>query len=92
MKTTLDYLNEVLKKAGTIENDNQLALHLAVTRQAIYQYKGGQNMSVAVAIRVADKLGISPIETVAATLHAQAKSDAERKLWQEIYEDAQKKR
>lgn len=86
MKTTVDYLNEVIKKAGTVENDNQLALHIGITRQAIYQYRRGQNMSVEVAIRVAEKLGIDPLETVAATLHAQAKNAVEIAFWAELYQ------
>lgn len=85
MKTTLDYLNEVISKHSGIENDNQLALFLGITRQAIYQYKSGQNMSVLVAIRVASALGINPMEPVSATLCAQAKTEEEQIFWAEEY-------
>lgn len=88
MKTTLDYLNQVIKRQVSIENDNQLASYLGITRQAIHQYKHGQNMSVLVAIKVALELEISPLETVSATLHAQAKTDIERKFWKEQYDRA----
>lgn len=90
MKTTLDYLNQVIKKQVGIENDNQLAVYLGITRQAIHQYKQGQNMSVLVAIRVAFALEITPLETVAATLYAQAKTDIERDFWREQYEEAKR--
>jgi len=86
MKTTLDYLNQVIRKQEEITNDNQLARHLGITRQAIHQYKGGQNMSVLVAIKVALVLEIHPLETVAATLFAQAKTDLEREFWLGEYE------
>jgi len=85
MKTTLDYLNQVITEHREIENDNQLALFLGITRQAVYQYKGGRNMSVLVAIKVAVALGINPMETVSATLWAQAQSKEEQDLWAEEY-------
>lgn len=88
MKTTLDYLNQVIKKQEVIENDNQLARHLGITRQAIHQYKNGQNMSVLVAIKVAFALEIHPLEPVAATLFAQAKTEIERDFWLAEYERA----
>lgn len=85
MKTTLDYLNQVLAKHREIENDNQLAIFLGITRQAIHQYKDGRNMSVLVAIKVAMALGINPMEPVSATLCAQAKTREEYDLWAEEY-------
>lgn len=91
MKTTLDYLNQVIKRQVGIENDNQLATYLGITRQAIHQYKQGQNMSVLVAIKVAFELGLHPLETVSATLYAQAKTEAERDFWKTQYEISTKK-
>jgi predicted transcriptional regulator len=88
MKTTLDYLNEVIKRAKVIENDNQLAAHLGITRQAVHQYKNGQNMSVLVAIKVAKQLEVDPVETVSATLHAQAKTETEKEFWMQLYQVA----
>lgn len=86
MKTTLDYLNEVIRKHSGIENDNQLALYLGITRQAVHQYKTGQNMSVLVALKIAADLEIPPLEPVAATLCAQARTEQERQFWREVYE------
>lgn len=89
MKTTLDYLNEVIRRQqGCIGNDNQLALFLGITRQAVHQYKNGQNMSVAVALRVAKCLSLDPVETVSATMYAQAKTEEERIFWQTLHQGA----
>ena len=86
MKTTLDYLNQVIRVHTEIENDNQLAQFLGITRQAVHQYKNGQNMSVLVALTVAKALHLHPMETVSATLYAQAKTDIERAFWKEEYD------
>ncbi len=88
MKTTLDYLNQVIRTHTEIQNDNQLANFLGITRQAVYQYKHGQNMSVLVAIRVAQVLDLDPLEPVAATLCAQAKSEPEQEFWRKLYDQA----
>lgn len=87
MRTTLEYLNEVVKKhAETITSDSALARFIGVTRQAIHQYKQGQNMNVRVALTVAKILEIDPLEPVAATLHAQAASAEEQDFWKAIYD------
>ncbi|MGX4644444.1 helix-turn-helix domain-containing protein [Massilia sp. SYSU DXS3249] len=88
MRTTLDFLNEVVAKhRAEITSDSALARFLGVTRQAIHQYKQGQNMSVLVALKVAKILGIHPMETVAATLHAQAATEEERNFWLQVYQE-----
>lgn len=83
MKTTLDYLNMVISQNEGISNANQLALFLGVTRQAIYQYQGGQNMSVLVALKLSKILNIHPMGPVAATMYAQAKTQEEKDFWAE---------
>lgn len=87
MRTTLEFLNEVVgMHPDKINSDAQLARFLRVKRQAILNYKRGQNMSVLVAIRVAKILQVHPMETVAATLHAQSASEEEKEFWLEQYE------
>lgn len=87
MRTTLEFLNEVVAMhRDQITSDSALARFLGVTRQAIHQYKQGQNMSVLIAIKLAKILQIDPMETVAATLHAQAATEEEREFWQKIYD------
>lgn len=85
MKTTLDYLNQVIKSHPEIQNDNQLASFLGITRQAIHQYKHGQNMSVLVALKVAAALTIHPMGPVSATLYAQAKTAEEKNFWEQEF-------
>jgi predicted transcriptional regulator len=88
MKTTLDFLNEVVAKhRDKITSDSALARFLGVTRQAINLYKKGQNMSVLVALHVAAILNVDPLETVAATLHAQSATEEEAVFWEKLYED-----
>jgi len=92
MRTTLDFLNEVVKRnAEVITSDSALAKFLGITRQAIHQYKKGQNMSVLVALKVAKALEIHPMEPVAATLHAQAESEEEKAFWLDAYEQHRRK-
>ena len=87
MKTTLDFLNEVVAMhRDKITSDSALARFLGVTRQAIHNYKQGQTMSVLVALTVAEILKIHPLETVAATLHAQAATEKEAAFWLDLYE------
>lgn len=89
-KTTNNYLNDVLKNYPSVKNDNQLAMLIGITRQAVSQYKNGQNMSVLVAIKLAKLLDLNPIETVSATMLAQCKSDEERIFWSSLYEKSVK--
>lgn len=81
MKTTLDYLSLLTEKHPRLTSDNKLAIYLGVTRQAISQYRKGQSMSVAVALKVAKALDIDPTEPVISTLYAQAGTDEERSFW-----------
>lgn len=88
MRTTLEFLNEVVAMhRDEITSDSSLARFLGVTRQAIHQYKQGQNMSVLVALKVARILGCHAMEPVAATLHAQAATEDERDFWLTAYEE-----
>lgn len=89
-KTTKNYLDDVLKNYPSVKNDNQLAMLIGITRQAVSQYKNGQNMSVLVAIKLATLLGLDPMETVSATMLAQCKSDEEKIFWSSLYERSAK--
>lgn len=71
-----------------INNDSRLAEALTISRQAVSQYRTGQNMSVIVAVRIARLLHLNPMETISATMAAQAKTEAERKFWTAEYKAA----
>jgi transcriptional regulator with XRE-family HTH domain len=86
MKTTLDYLQAITTTdPEKIKNDNQLAIRLGVTRQAISQYRKGQSMSVGVALKVARLLQIDPTGPVLSTMYHQAGTEEERAFWLECY-------
>ena len=86
MKTTTDYLDLVQMKFGEeTRSDNRLAGKLGVTRQAISQYRKGQQMSVGVALKIAAALELDPAEPVCATMYHQSATEEEREFWQHMY-------
>lgn len=48
-------------------------------------------MSVIAAVKIAKLLGIHQMEAVAATMYHQSKSDEDRALWTETYEEYREK-
>lgn len=90
VKNTPAYLDDVLNAHPEIKNDSQLGRLLKVTRQAVYQYRDGQNMSVLVAVRLAKILGIEPMETISATMARQATNDDEQQFWIDCYIEARR--
>jgi predicted transcriptional regulator len=86
MKTTTDYLSDLTKQHPELTSDNKLAIFLGITRQAISQYRKGQSMSVAVALKVARALKIDPADPVFSTMYAQAATDEEREFWRQMLE------
>lgn len=85
MKTTLDYLNEVIKQHGSLKNDSQLAHFLKITRQAISKYRSGQDMSILTAVRVAELLNLDPMETISATMYRQCHYEEDKRFWMAHY-------
>lgn len=75
MKNTIDYLDEVTRQHPGITNDSQLAHFLDITRQAISNYRKGQQMSVTVALRIAQVLELHPMETISATMYQQSQDN-----------------
>jgi predicted transcriptional regulator len=86
MKTTVEYLDEVRAKHG-LRSDYALAKVLNATRSGISSYRVGRtsfdNMTAA---KVADLLGINPMEVIAAINHERAKSDETRAFWTSLWE------
>ena len=91
IKTTISYIDEILEEHPEFKNEAALARHLNISRQAISQYRHGSNMSPLVALKVARLLDLHPMETISATMEAQAMSEEEKTLWRECYH-AYKKR
>lgn len=90
MKTTTNYLDEILLVHPELKNDSRLAELLSISRQAVSQYRTGKSMSVIVAVRVARLLHLNPMETISATMAAQATTEAERSFWTAEYDHAHK--
>lgn len=75
-----------VSQAYNARNGSALARLLGVTRSSVSQTRRGHRaISPATAIRIADLMGWSPLATLAAALHAQAKTDAERRFWSRVY-------
>lgn len=88
--TTSEYLDrliaESLRTNRQIRYDSDLVQALGVTRTAIALYRQGGNMSVVVAVRLAEQLRLHPMETISATMYKQSKADDDKKLWLYYYE------
>lgn len=86
MKKTTDYLDKLLElHKKDVKNDSQLAQLIGISRQAISQYRSGQNMNTYVCVKVAFLLNINPLETIAASMYEQSTNEEEKKFWFECY-------
>ena len=79
--TTQQYIEEIFKINKHIENDNQLSILMNISRQAISNYRNGQNMSPYVATKVAHMVDRHPFEVICATQYWQAQTEEEKKFW-----------
>ncbi|EMN5130722.1 hypothetical protein RVV79_003849 [Burkholderia contaminans] len=81
MKTTVQYLDAVKRKLG-LDSDYAAAKALCLTRAAISKYRLGRaffdDMS---AVRVAEILGIDPMEVISAANAERARDESARSFW-----------
>jgi transcriptional regulator with XRE-family HTH domain len=85
MKSTDQYLNEVRDKLD-LASDYALAKALGVTRSGISSYRTGRTVpDDLVCARIAQALGVEPMEVIAATNYQRAKNDESRNLWEGIW-------
>lgn len=91
--TTAEYLarilNDSLENNRNIRYDADIAKALGVSKATMSLYRHGHNMSVLVALKVSEILRIHPMETIAATMVYQSKSEEDIKLWTYYYEKYQ---
>lgn len=82
MKTTIEFLDAVMKKNG-ITSDNQLANFLGCTRSTISGYRHKKTyFDDSIAMKVADSLDIDPVH-VFACAHAERERDSKiKKVWE----------
>lgn len=85
MKSTEQYLDEV-KTRLELPSDYAIAKALGVTRAAVSSYRTGRSMpDDLVCARIADVLGVEPMEVIAAINYQRSKSDDARHLWEGIW-------
>lgn len=65
--------------------DRDIAKAIDTAPSTLSQYRSGHNMSVLVAMKLAELLGINPLEVICATMAWQAKNEDERTFWEERY-------
>ncbi|CAE6822245.1 helix-turn-helix domain-containing protein [Paraburkholderia nemoris] len=85
MKTTVEYLDAVKAKLD-LPSDYAAAKALGVTRAAVSRYRNGiGTFDDLTAARVADVLGIEPIEVIAATNYERSTDERARAVWGAIW-------
>lgn len=84
--TTEQYIEEIFRINKYIENDNQLSIIMKLSRQAISNYRQGQNMSPYVAAKVAHMVDRHPFEVISASQYWQAQTEEEKQFWKNGFE------
>lgn len=85
MKSTVQYLDAVRERLG-LPSDYATAKALGVTRAAVSSYRTGRTIpDDLVCARIADALGVEPMEVIAAINYQRAKSEDARQLWESIW-------
>lgn len=86
MKTTLEYIDAVKIKLD-LPSDYALAKALCVTRGGISSYRTGRSyLDDLTAVRVAEILGINPMEVIAAANLERSKSEDARRVWSNVFQ------
>jgi DNA-binding Xre family transcriptional regulator len=93
--TAAEYIDMVINKSmegdRAIRYDTDVADAAGITRQTVTRYRAGRAMSVIAAVRFSKLLKIHQMEVVAATMYHQSKTDEDRAIWAETYEEYRQK-
>lgn len=85
MKTTIDYLDELRIKLR-IPSDYAAAKALGCSRSAVSKYRNGAgSFDDATAIKVAELIGIEPLEVIAAANFERSKDEHAQNVWATIW-------
>lgn len=85
MKTTREYLDAVKEKLH-LPSDYAAAKELGVTRAAVSRYRTGTGtFDDLTAARVAEILGVEPIEVIAAVNYERCNDERGRRVWEGIW-------
>jgi predicted transcriptional regulator len=71
----------------TIRYDANIAERIGVSKATMSLYRRGGNMSIYIAVKVAELIGIEPMETISATMYHQTKSEEEKTFWLNQYQN-----
>jgi hypothetical protein len=81
MKTTLQYLDE-LKRAAGVDSDYAASKLLRVTTGGVSRWRtGSKTFDPTIAVKVANILGVNPLEVIAAAQYERASDDETKALW-----------
>jgi hypothetical protein len=85
MKTTIQYLDEVRRKLD-LPSDYATAKVLGVTTAAVSRYRNGLGgFDDLTAAKVAEALGVEPIEVISACNFERAKDDRTKAIWEGVW-------
>ncbi|MBB5543541.1 DUF3693 domain-containing protein [Paraburkholderia fungorum] len=85
MKTTGEYLDAVKAKLD-LPSDYATAKALGVTRASVSKWRLGHSVPDELACaKIADIIGVEPIEVIAASQFERSKDENARKLWESIW-------
>ncbi|CAG4928359.1 helix-turn-helix domain-containing protein [Paraburkholderia saeva] len=85
MKTTGEYLDAVKAKLD-LPSDYATAKALGVTRASVSKWRLGHSVPDELACaRIADIIGVEPIEVIAASQYERSKDEHARALWESIW-------
>jgi plasmid maintenance system antidote protein VapI len=85
MKTTLEYIDEA-KKALGIESDYGMAKWMGITTGAMAHYRGGKRtIDDYTASKLADAIGLDPLEVIAAANAEREKDEKKKDYWRKIF-------
>lgn len=86
MLNTTDWIFAAKSKLG-VDSDYAIAKHLHVGQTTISNYRTKRNnFDDEMAAKVAAILGVNPAVIVASAYHARAKTDAQKQVWQDLYQ------
>jgi hypothetical protein len=85
MKTTVQYLDAV-KRRLDLPSDYAIAKALGLTRAAVSKQRNGDSsFDDLTAVRVAEILGLDPMEVIAACNAERARDDDARRVWERLW-------
>lgn len=83
MNSTRNYLEKVKEKQN-LNSDWALARFLGITPQAMTKIRKGGSLNDYTALKVAEALGINPLEVIATANREKAKGAEEKAAWERI--------